>query len=148
MPVIIPKEMIKEIADYLDGGMICFFHKPTGQLEYYPDEMRSFAGFDEEIWQETMDKVEANYDEYIRFEGMDSRESFGVLEEFVETIADETIRQRFEDAISFKKPFQNFKQLLLNYPELRQQWFAFKDKRYIEWVCERIERYNFQEKLQ
>jgi hypothetical protein len=142
MAVSIPTEKIKDIADHLDMGMICFFHKPTGELEYYPDELRGYAGFDEEVWQETIDKVQNNYHEYIRFEAMDSHESFEILEAFVATIEDERIRQRFEDAISFKRPFQNFKQLLPNYPELRQQWFAFKDKRYVEWVSEQVERYH------
>ena len=142
MGISITNERIKEIADYLDAGMICFFHKPTGELEYYPDEFRGHAGFDEEPWQETMDKVEANYHEYIRFEAMESHDSFRILEAFVDTIGDAGIRQRFEDAISFKRPFQNFKQLLPHYPELRQQWFEFKEKRYMEWVAEQVVSYN------
>ena len=142
MGISITNERIKEIAEYLDAGMICFLHKTTGELEYYPDELRGHAGFDEEPWQETMDKVEANYDEYIRFEAMESDESFRMLEAFVATITDASVRQRFEDAISFKKPFQNFKQLLTGYPELRKQWFEFKDKRYMEWVGEQIMSYN------
>jgi hypothetical protein len=121
MPISISNEAIKEIAEYLDSGMICFYHIPTGKLEYYPDELKGHAGFDEELWQETIDKVENSYHEYIRFEGMESHESFKIMEAFVAAIAETGTRQRFEDAISFKKPFQNFKQLLLNYPELRQQ---------------------------
>jgi hypothetical protein len=147
MPLVIPTEKIKEIADYLDSGMLCFLHKSTGELEYYPDESRGHAGFDEEVWQDVIDKVEDNSDEYIGFEPMDSHESFEILEAFVATIEDERIRQRFEDAISYKKPFQNFKQLLPNYPELRQQWFDFKNKRYVEWVGEQLERYNSLEKM-
>jgi hypothetical protein len=142
MGISITNERIKEIAEYLDAGMICFYHKATGELEYYPDESRGHVGFDEEPWQETIDKVEANYDEYIRFEAMESHESFSILEAFVTTIAEDNIRQRFEDAISFKKPFQNFKQLLSGYPQLRKQWFEFKDKRYMEWVGEQIVSYN------
>src|SRR5260221_9567677 len=112
MPVSIPTEIIKEIAENLDSGMLCFYHLPTGELECYPDELKGHAGFDEELWQETMDKVENNYHEYIRFEGMESNESFRIMEVFVAAIAETGIRQRFEDAISFGKPFQNFKQLL------------------------------------
>jgi hypothetical protein len=126
MPVAITSQTLKEIAEYLDSGMICFYHIPTGQLEYYPDELRGYVGFDQDVWQEIIDKVENNYHEYIRFGAMESHDSFRLLETFVASIAEKEIRQRFEDAISFKKPFQNFKQLLYNYPELRQQWFDFK----------------------
>ena len=127
MPLVIPHETLKEIAGQLDSGMVCFFHTPTGTLEYYPDEFRGHAGFDEEVWQDTIDKVEENFHKYIKFEAMESRESFDIMEEFISGISDKTTRQRFEDAISYKKPFQNFNQLLHNYPELRQQWFVFKD---------------------
>src|SRR5580658_7338763 len=115
MPFLISSEIIKEIAEWLDSGMLCFYHTPTGEIEYYPDILRGHPGFDEEMWQEVIDKVEENYHEYIRFEGMDSHESFKIMENFVSDITEASIRQRFEDAISFTKPFQNFKQLLSIY---------------------------------
>lgn len=142
MAVSIPPETLKDIADYLDMGMICFYHIRTGELEYYPDELRVNVGFDEELWQETIDKVGSDLQAYIRFEGMGSHESFMIIESFVAEIADARIRQRFVDAISFKKPFQNFKQLLRNYPVLEQQWFAFKSQQYIEQLAEQVENYN------
>jgi phage pi2 protein 07 len=40
MPVHIPPETIKEIAQQLDMSMKCFYHIQTGGLEYYPDELR------------------------------------------------------------------------------------------------------------
>ncbi len=142
MPISIPNEVIKEIAEYLDSGMLCFYHIPTGELEYFPDELRGHAGFEEEMWEDVMDKVENNRHEYIRFEGMESRESFRIMDSFVAAIAETGIRQRFEDAISFKKPFQNFNQLLHNYPELRKQWFEYKNQQYMEWVQDQVESYN------
>jgi hypothetical protein len=142
MSVSIPFETIKEIAGQLDMGMKCFYHKKTGELESYPDEMRGFADFDDELWKETMNKVDVNFQDYISFEAMESHESFRMMEDFVDDIADKKIRQRFEDAIGYEKPFQNFKQLLLNYPDLRQQWFAYKDQRMLDYVKEQVEAYN------
>jgi len=139
MPLLISTDRIKEIAKLLESGMRCFYHIPTGDLEYHPDEL---AGFDEEPWQDSIDKVEKNYHEYISFETMDTHESFRMMETFITEIPEENIRQRFEDAISYKKPFQNFKQLLHNYPELRQRWFAFKDQQYMNWVKEQIDAYR------
>ena len=84
MSVSIPLETIKEIAQELDMGMKCFYHIPTGELESYPDELKGHAGFDEELWQASIDKVGENYGEYIPFEGMESHESFRIMEKFVE----------------------------------------------------------------
>jgi hypothetical protein len=142
MSVNISKETIKEIAEQLDMGMKCFYHIQTGELEYFPDELKGHAGYDEELWEDSINKVEENFHEYIPFEGMESDESFRIIEEFVEMIVDEKARQRFEDAIGYRKPFQNFKQLLLDYPELREQWFAYKDQCYIDFVKEQAEVYN------
>jgi hypothetical protein len=142
MPLLISTDKIKEIAEQLESGMKCFYHLPTGDLEYYPDELAGHAGFDEEPWQESIDKVEENYAEYVQFEAMDTHESFKMMETFINEIPEENIRQRFEDAISYRKPFQNFKQLLPNYPELRQQWFSFRDQQYIDWVQQQIDAYR------
>lgn len=146
MTVNISPEKIKEIAEQLDLGMKCFYHIPTGELEYFPDELKGHAGFDEELWEDSINKVEENYLEYIPFEGMESHESFRIIEDFVSMIADEKVRQRFEDAIGYRKPFQNFKQLLLGYPVLREQWFAYKDQCYIEFVKGQAEAYNFSQR--
>lgn len=142
MPVNISPETIKEIAEELDMGMKCFYHIPTGELESFPDELKGHAGMDDELWEDTINKIDENFHEYIRFEGMESDESFGIMEDFVAEIADERIRQRFEDAIGYRKPFQNFKHLLLSYPDLREQWFAYKNQRFIEFVKEQAEAYN------
>ena len=142
MLVTISPECLKEIAQQLDMGMKCFYHMPSGQLKSYPDELRGHAGFDDELWQETINEVELTPQEYIVFEAMDTFESFKLMEIFVVNIIDEKIRKRFENAIAFKKPFQHFKQLLYNYPDLRQEWFQYKDLRYIEWVQNQLEVYN------
>lgn len=141
MPVQLTPEMTKEIADQLDMGMKCFYHEPTGELEYYPDEFK-YPGFDEELWAEAIDKVEENFHEYVVFTGMESSESFEIMEDFINEIPQEKIRDKFINAIERRKPFQQFKNLLLDYPDLREQWFAYKDKRYIEYVEEQVEAYN------
>ena len=138
----IAPEIIKEIAQYLESGMKCFYHIPTGNLEYYPDDSGGYGGFDEEIGEDVIKKVEKNFHSYIPFENMESRDSFRLLESFISSIAETDIRSRFEDAIGYRKPFQNFNQLLLNYPDLRQQWFDFKNKRFIDWVQKQLDLFN------
>ncbi len=70
---------------------------------------------------------------------------FEVMEDFIGEIPDKKIQDLFSNIIKRRKPFQQFKNLLLNYPDLRQQWFAYKDKRIMEYVEEQVEVYNMHE---
>ncbi len=142
MPVTISYEQIKEIAGELDAGMKCFYHLPSGQIKSYPDDEKGHDGFDDESWQDVINEIELSRQEYIAFEGMESFESFRLIENYIAGIADTVIKKRFEDAIAFKGPFQNFKHLLNQYPELRQQWFQFKEQQLIEWAQGQLEIYN------
>jgi hypothetical protein len=140
--IAITPEKLKEIAQELDMGMICYYHIVTGELESIPDELKGHAGYEEQFWRESNRKVKTKRKQYICFEAMDGSESFNVMETFVLRMEDEATRRRFEDAIAFKKPFQNFKQLLYQYPELQQQWYLFKEEQYIQWVQQQLEAYN------
>lgn len=141
MAVSIPDDLIREIAQELDSGMKCFYHIPTSEIKSYPDPMHTDY-FDDEIWQEIIDEIDSVFNDCIAFETLGSHESFKMMESFINGIEKEAIRRRFEDAISYRKPFQNFKQLLLEYPELREQWFKYKDQQYIEWVKEQLVAFN------
>lgn len=143
MPIITP-EKLKQIADDLDTGMVCYYHKVTGEIEVYPHEL-SNPGFDEEFWEDVMDKVSESREEYMSFEPMDSRESFQVIENFIAQIDDIPTHNKFIEAVSRKRPFANFKDMLHYYPELREQWFVFKNEAYIDYVKEQVEAANFDE---
>ncbi len=145
MAVTITPDKLKEIAGTLDTGMHCFYHLPTGVLETYPDELRMMGDTDDPIWDEAKDKVRKNIDSYLAFEAMNSHESMKVIRVFIANIDDDGIRLRFEDAVNFKKPFQNFKQLLNNYIDLREQWFVYKDAQYIAHVQEQLDYFNRRE---
>jgi len=133
----ITPEIIKDIAEMLDMGMVCFYHKPTGTMDYYPDEFRD-PGYDEEPWAEVIDKIAENYGEYQRFEGMSSPEAFKVMEDFIAGINHLPTHNKFIEAISRKKPFANFNHLLHDYPDLREEWFKYKLARGIAYVKEQI----------
>lgn len=136
MAIEIKPEIIKEIAGWLDTGMLCFYHKTTGELESYPENLE-YSGM-EDTWTEVTEKIEASPDDYMAFEPMSSSEAFRVMEDFAGTIEDSFTYTRFRDALSHKGPFRNFNNLLHEYPELRQQWFEYKNTRYIAYVEELI----------
>ncbi|MEX1191558.1 MAG: UPF0158 family protein [Brumimicrobium sp.] len=130
------KEHIIEIADLLDCGMTCFFHRPTGTIESYPDPDDLF--FESEPWQDTIDKIENDWDNYDRFEKMDSTQGFQVMENFAYVLTDKVFRDKIIERLSRRRPFQNFKNLI-NSSDYRQSWFDFKKNAYIDFVKRQIE---------
>jgi len=142
MTVIISAQQIKEISQDLDCGMKSFYHIITGEVKSYPDELKSQGGFDKEFWEDTMEQVESCPDEFVAFEGLESFESFSMMETFINNIEDVKIQVKFQDTIQLRKPFQQFKNLLFDYPVLREQWFDFKNNYMIEHVEQQLKSYN------
>jgi hypothetical protein len=66
---------------------------------------------------------------------------YGDMEDFVACVREPVTRDLLERAIAGRGAFRRFKDTLLEYPELRQAWFAFHDarseRRAIEWLLER-----------
>ncbi|MEP4534115.1 MAG: UPF0158 family protein [Cyclobacteriaceae bacterium] len=129
------EEHIKEIAELLDCGELCFFHEPTGTIEHHPDPDHEY--FEPEPWQETMNKINADLSNYLKFEKMDSRQGFRVMEDFANSLSDENFQTRLFELLSERKPFSKFKWAIDN-SNYRQNWFDFKEKAYINWVREQL----------
>lgn len=128
-------EHIREIAELLDCGELCFFHEPTGTIEHHPDSDGDY--FDPEPWQETMDKIDSDWSNYLRFEKMDSRQGYRVMEDFANSLSDDDFRTRLFEQLSERKPFSKFKWVVDN-SEYRQCWFDFKEQANIDWVHEQL----------
>ncbi|RZK14031.1 MAG: hypothetical protein EOO86_19305 [Pedobacter sp.] len=131
-------EVIREAAEMLDTGMLCFIDKYTGELDYYPDESKNYIS-DLDSWEETMNKIESNPGMYYQLEGMSSHESFNLMEDFIESLSDQKIASNLYRAISKKRPFRNFSDAIFEYPKVREDWFAFKLARYIDLVNVQID---------
>lgn len=128
-------EQIKSIAEDLDTGMKVYVHIETNEIKTIIDLDQHFDA-DTEVWEEDINEIEENFDKYFQFEKMDSRESFQVMEDFVETVEDEKLREKLELGLSLSKPFRNFKDIIDDENEYRKRWFTFKDERNIEFVKE------------
>ena len=128
--------IIKEIAELIDCGHLCFLEKKTGKIEYYPEEIDLF--FDEENpWQDIISKIESDKNSYIRIEKMNSNQSFRVMEAFLGNIKSEPLREKLDTALRAPKPFRKFKYLIDN-SDYRQNWFDFKFDENFLWVKTQI----------
>ncbi len=63
---------------------------------------------------------------YLWIEPIDAHQSFRIMEDFVASVDDIGVAARLTDALGRPKPFRRFKDALLDYPPLRQAWFAFE----------------------
>ncbi|WP_439489357.1 UPF0158 family protein [Algoriphagus sp.] len=129
------QQHIEEIAEFLECGMVCYFHKPTGEIEWHPDPDIPF--FEPEPWEDLFEKIDSDLGNYMRFQQMDSREAFQVMEDFANSLTDVFFREHLLEQLSARKPFQNFK-FVIESSKYRQEWFDFRRQAYIEYVRAQI----------
>jgi hypothetical protein len=140
--IVINPQQIKKIASEIDCGFTCYIHKQNGEMIFLPDPMR-YLDMDTEAWSEDMDKVDDHLSDYLQIDPLESSESFKIMEHFAESL-DETnpLKDRLYYALNKRKPFSEFKFVIDNSGEFRQQWFDFKNQQLIDWVQDSIERFN------
>jgi Uncharacterised protein family (UPF0158) len=80
-------------------------------------------------------------DGLIRVDPLPSVVGYGDMEDFAARVREPRTRDLLERAIAGRGAFRRFKDALLDYPDLREAWFAFHDargeRRAIEWLVER-----------
>ena len=128
----LPYKAIKEIAENLDCGMVCYIHKETKEIKSVIDINDPYA--DEEPWEKELTEIENNWDKYLKIEKITSSEMFQIMEDFTDQVQSEYIKERLINALSRKKPFRNFKYEIDENEKIRQQWFSYKAYRYEAWV--------------
>jgi len=132
--ITLTEEQISDIAQDLEAGLKCFIHKVTGEVKTLPDELNSNMEMDEELWQDVIDEIDNDEENFIVIEGMDSHESYLLMEKFIDTVDDKQLAARLTNAINVPKPFHTFRYELDYRDEYLQKWYAFKSQQMIEWV--------------
>lgn len=71
----------------------------------------------------------------------DSREAYQDMVEFTHLVSEANVRDLLSRAIEGRGAFRRFKDTLLEFPELREEWFSFHDRRRqrraLEWLGDR-----------
>jgi hypothetical protein len=135
--MLLSETQLREIADLLLCGELCFVHKANGTIVHFPKEVDLFMD-EEDPWQDIKDNIDQDLDHYIKFEPMDSTQSFEVMREFVALVESDSLRQQLTQALNRVKPFANFKYIIDNSGEYRQQWFDFRLEQNVLWVEEQL----------
>jgi len=85
---------------------------------------------DEKEAKAQMKLIDENPERFIAVDRIESHESFRIMEDFVDEVKSETVRRRLMRALTGRrKPFRAFKSALEEFPEVRQQWFAYQEER-------------------
>ncbi len=135
----LPEEMINEIADQLDCGFRCYLHEETNKLIAVPDTDR-FFDMDISVWESELEELENNFSAYREIKGMESRDSFSVMEEFTETLSvTNKLKAMLWQSLKGAKPFKNFMYIIHDSGEYRQHWFDFKNEKLKEWVKNQLD---------
>lgn len=135
------KNKIREIYQDLDSGMRCFYNPETDELKSLPDfDSNPYA--DEEMWQDVSEEIDSNFDKYIVFDKLPTREYFQIMADFIDTVVDKKVQGRLINALNKSKPFRNFKYEIDNSGEYRQKWFDFKEQEYCKWIETQIQELN------
>jgi len=64
---------------------------------------------------------------FIGIEPLASHESWQVMNDFIEQLPSGDVTRRLIRALEGKSPFRRFKDVLLNYPTVRDEWFKFHE---------------------
>ena len=133
----VPSDLPNRIADSLEAHEQCFIHKQTLELITYPEEYLLDLDPDQNVWQDDIEKVESDSN-YVQIQAMPSHDFFEVMEEFVHSVADRSVKVRLLDALNGQKPFAHFKHQIENTAHFRDLWFKFRRAKNIEWVTTQI----------
>ncbi|MFA0963550.1 UPF0158 family protein [Roseivirga sp. BDSF3-8] len=131
------REQACDIGENLEMGMECYVHKTTKAIEMLPDERNIY--YEPEEWQEIIDKVKKEEENYTKFSPMNSNDAFKVMEDFACSLPEGRVRYDLLDILSDRKPFANFNSYVQSGP-LRNKWFAFKRGAYIDYVLAEAKR--------
>ena len=131
------EHQIKEISEQLDFGFRVFYHKKKGDLIFVPN-LDMHSEMDTEAWEDEFATLKKHGRDYNEIEAMESSDSFQVMTDFAEQLTDPNLRDKLTSALSKKKPFREFKFVIDNSGEQREQWFQYKNRRCIEWTMEQI----------
>ncbi len=137
----ISEEKIKEIAEELECGMVCYYNIKTGKVVSILDP-DNYAMMNSEFWEKELRKIHSKINDYLIFENFDSRESFNMMADFANSINDKSLSDALLDALDRPKPFRRFKNVIDNSGPYREIWFEFKSMRYIESVKDQLNRHN------
>ena len=122
------QNIIKNIAQELDCGCDCYLNVKTDEVIAIPRNIYVSDHDDfTKAFEEDFTRIENNKTDFIKFDVLESYESFKIMELFVHQLTDQNLKAELGNILENKKPFQNFKNKI-DQSHFRQDWFDFKQR--------------------
>ncbi|GAP71677.1 hypothetical protein SAMD00024442_16_32 [Candidatus Symbiothrix dinenymphae] len=126
------RDIVKQMADSLSAGFVCFFNPDTLEMEDIPQSLLREMVFDDDEDEESDEDSPFNlnhdkWDKCTKIEPLESSESFVIMENFVEQLPNGSEKNRLIQALNGRKPFANFNNVIHN-SKYRENWFDFRQK--------------------
>jgi len=119
----------------------CYLDLRTGQVRMV--HVAPFGDGEDELSEEEIDAGLAAGD-LVRIEPLPSSEEYEWMVEFADSVADPRLWELLDVALDGRGAFRRFKNVLLNYLEERERWFAFRDARLREAMQEWLEEHEIE----
>lgn len=111
-----------------------FLDLDTGEVLFFTEDM------DDDESRQLRESVVSESTRYLHIPQAGSDESYRDMEDFIDIVLDEHLKEILETAIQGSGAFRRFKDALVRHSEARELWFKFKDdrtqKRIREWLSE------------
>jgi hypothetical protein len=114
-------ELIMAFEDY-GTELQHFFDCQTGEV------LTVFEDMDEE----DAERLDAEPERYLQIEPVPSSVGYEIMSDFVETLPEGKVPRELARALQQRHPFRRFKDVLLNYPPVREEWFRFHEQAYMK----------------
>ena len=122
---------LSEICDAMEdysGEANYFLDLQTGKVIFVSEYMDNKD--------EILEMIEEEPERYKAIPIISSSESYQIMEDFIETVKDDEIKNALSDAIKRKKPFYHFNETISEYPEEKLRWYDFKENLIRNWAKE------------
>ena len=134
----LPEETVREIAEMLDCGHVCYLNPDTNETVFIPNPA-SWEYFEEpDMVTKELEKVDS-WEKRIKLTPPESFESFQFMESFIDELPENEsiLRNKLISALSHSHPFARFKAAIDNCP-YRQEWFDHKQRCLEKYVRDEI----------
>jgi len=125
-------ELIMAFEDY-GTNLQHFFDRKTGEV---------LSVFEEDMEEEDAMRLEAEPDRYLLIEPVSSSVGYEVMSDFAGSLPEGKVTRELTAALQQRHPFRRFKDVLLNYPSVREGWFRFHEQAFMKIIREWLDDYG------
>ncbi|MEW6386467.1 MAG: UPF0158 family protein [Thermodesulfobacteriota bacterium] len=118
--------------------LIMAFEDQSPEMQHFFDTQTGevLAVFEDDMDEEDIEQLEAEPDRYLLIEPVHSSVGYEIMSDFVETLPEGKVQRELERALQQRRPFRRFKDVLLNYPSVQEDWFRFHEQAFMEIIKE------------